>query len=138
MDSKDIRIVISGQEFVIEGSALRPAEQSSFQQEVLRRLDGIESRLGAVETEQKTMHEEQLILRTRVDMLIYGGGIGFTLICAVIAWTSLFAPRFWDRKKERQSENSSQPTLQPIVINVPASAYAPQPEQKTRMTNNRA
>ena len=124
MDSKDIRIVISGQEFVIEGSALRPAEQSSFQQEVLRRLDSIEA-------SQLAMHDEQLVLRTRVDMLIYGGGIGLTLICAVIAWTSLFAPRFWDRKKERQSENSSQPTLQPIVINVPASAYAPQPEQKS-------
>ena len=91
MDSKDIRIVISGQEFVIEGSALRPAEQSSFQQEVLRRLDSIEA-------SQLAMHDEQLVLRTRVDMLIYGGGIGFTLICAVIAWTSLFAPRFWDSK----------------------------------------
>ena len=91
MDSKDIRIVISGQEFVIEGSALRPAGQNSFQQEVLRRLDGIEA-------SQLAMHDEQLVLRTRVDMLIYGGGIGLTLICAVIAWTSLFAPRFWDSK----------------------------------------
>ena len=126
MDSKDIRIVISGQEFVIEGSALRPAKQSSFQQEVLRRLDSIEA-------SQLAMHDEQLVLRTRVDMLIYGGGIGLTLICAVIAWTSLFAPRFWDSKKGRQSEQPapSQPTLQPIVINIPASAYAPQPEQKS-------
>ncbi|MBR0035207.1 MAG: hypothetical protein IJP54_05995 [Synergistaceae bacterium] len=115
MDSKDIRIVISGQEFVIEGSALRPAGQNSFQQEVLRRLDGIESRLGAVETEQKTMYEEQLILRTRVDMLIYGGGIGLTLICAVIAWTSLFAPRFWDSKGSQQNQTPSQPDTQSIT-----------------------
>ena len=133
MDSKDIVITINGQEYRVEGSVLKPVS-NNFQQEVLKRLDGIESRLGAVETEQKAMrselqavHDEQLVLRTRVDMLIYGGSIGFALLCAVIAWVSLFAPRFWDRKKDTQSEPST--ALQPIVINVPA--YSPQSEQKS-------
>lgn len=124
MTSNDIVIAINGQNFRVEGNVLKPVS-NNFQQEVLRRLDSIESEQKKIRSEIKTMHDDQLILQTRVDMLIYGGGIAFTILCAVIAWTSLFAPRFWEHSKKETS------SLQPIVITVPASAYNPQPEQKT-------
>ena len=74
MDSKDIVIVINGQEFVVEGSVLRPAG-SNFQQEVLKRLDGIESRLGAVEQEQRILHVKVDGLQTGVYWTLAGIGI---------------------------------------------------------------
>ena len=112
MASDDFRIVINGQEFKAEGSVLRPASESSFQQQVLKRLDGIEAEQKSIRAEVRTIHDEQLVLKTRVDMLIYGGGIAFTILCAVIAWTSLFAPKFWERSTKSESV---QPDNQSVI-----------------------
>ena len=112
----------------------------STDREILLDISGqivrINSELQAIRTEQRSIHEEQRLLNAKIDWLQHSIYWGFALIGIIAAALALWlsAPR----AKERQSENSSQPTLQPIVINVPASAYAPQPEQKTRMTNNRA
>ena len=69
MVSNDFLIVINGQEFRVEGSVLRPASENSFQQEVLKRLDGIESRLGNVESRLVVVEQEQRLLHVKVDDL---------------------------------------------------------------------
>ncbi len=72
--SSDIRVVINGQEFVVSGSMLKPAP-SNFQQEVLRRLDGIESRLGVIETEVTIIKHDQASLQTSVYWVLGAVGI---------------------------------------------------------------
>ena len=69
MVSNDFRIVINGQAFMLEGEVLKPAAESDFQQEVLRRLDGIESRLGNVESRLGVVEQEQRLLHVKVDDL---------------------------------------------------------------------
>ena len=114
----------------------------STDREILLDISGqivrINSELQAIRTEQRSIHEEQRLLNAKIDWLQHSIYWGFALIGIIAAALALWLPA--PRAKERQSEQAvpSQPTLQPIVINVPASAYAPQPEQKTRMTNNRA
>lgn len=117
MLSNDIRITINGQDFIVDGRSLKPAPVNSFQQEVLKRLDGIESEQKAIRSEVQNIHDEQLVLKTRVDMLIYGGGIAFTILCAVIAWTSLFAPKLWERMTRKESAPAPAPA--PTVITIP-------------------
>lgn len=111
MDSSDIRVIINGQEFAIAGGMLRPV-QSSFQSEVLRRLDGIESRLDGIESRLGTVEQEQRLLHSKIDGLqtsVYWilGAIGiFLAAIGIIGIISTVITAF--RKPETaQSESAS-------------------------------
>ncbi len=93
MSSNDIRIVINGNEFIIDGAMLSPAGQSGFQQEVLRRLDGIESRVGKLEEHSTAIMIEQANQRGRLDAMQNGLSIWGALICGVIVFVGIFAPK---------------------------------------------
>lgn len=110
MNSQDIRIVINGQEFRVEGSVLRPASQSNFQQEVLKRLDGIESRLGNVESRLVVVEQEQRLLHVKVDDLQ-------TSVYWVLGAIAIFlaAIQLWPNKKDSDSSSRNQP----IVVQMP-------------------
>ena len=69
MISNDFRIVINGQVFSVEGQVLKPVNENNFQQEVLKRLDGIESRLGSIESRLGTVEQGQRLLHVKVDDL---------------------------------------------------------------------
>ncbi len=114
--SPDISIMINGQEYRLDGDILLPSRERGYQEEVLSRLDGIEA-------EQRVIHDEVVILRTRVDMMLWGGGILFTLLCLIMAYTSLFAPKYW-----KQEEPAHDKPPQPIIIQVPA--YIPQSDNR--------
>ena len=103
MASDDFRIVINGQEFKVEGSVLRPVSESSFQQQVLKRLDGIESRLGNVETELTIIKHDQAALQTSVYWFL--GAIAIFLA----------AIQLWPNKKGSDSSSRNQP----IVVQMP-------------------
>ena len=103
MDSKDIRIVINGQAFRVEGDILRPESQSSFQQEVLRRLDGIESRLVAVEQEQRLLNVKIDGLQTFMYWTLGTIAAVFTLITLPAALSSMIS---LFRKPERQQADT--------------------------------
>ena len=95
-------------------------------------LDGIESRLGAVETEQQairaelqTVHEEQRVLAARADTLqtsVYWVFGAITIFLTAIA--------LWPSRREQpvppvhsESRETKEP---PLIIQVPA--YYPDPE----------
>lgn len=93
MVSEDIRIVINGQAFRVEGDVLRAENQNNFQQEVLRRLDGIESRLGMIEAEQRLLHVRVDDLQTSVYWVLGVVTLIFTMVtlpAAITAIISLF------------------------------------------------
>jgi len=91
MDSKDIRIVINGQAFRVEGDVLRAESQNNFQQEVLRRLDGIESRLGMIETEQRLLHVRVDDLQTSVYWVLGVVTLIFTIVTLPVAITAIIS-----------------------------------------------
>lgn len=76
MNSNDVVITINGQRFVIEGTTLKPSE-STFEQEVLRRFDNIESRVGKIESELVVIHHDIATLTTSVYWVF--GAIGIFL-----------------------------------------------------------
>ena len=120
MSSNDIRIVIDGNEFVVDGEVLKPAPVNNFQQEILKRLDGIESRLdgvetrlGVVETEQKairseviTLAHQQELTAQKLDMSLWFIGICFALLAVLVTYIGIFAPKFWERVTHKESHVS--------------------------------
>ncbi|MBQ2617384.1 MAG: hypothetical protein IJF90_11055 [Synergistaceae bacterium] len=121
-----------GQSYRLDGETLRPTE-SSFQREVLKRLDGIDSRLASVEAEQRkqreeltAMHDEQLKISTRVDMLLWGGGIAFALMTVVVAIFTLWLSTPKGRKHE-----DTPPASQPIILQIPPYPYGREQEKQS-------
>ena len=86
MNSNDVFISINGQTFRIEHDTLRPAE-NNFQSEVLRRLDGIESRLGVLEVELGYTKHDIANLQTSVYWTLAAIGI----FIAALAISSMIA-----------------------------------------------
>ena len=135
MASNDVFVVIGGQQFRIAGDTLLPM-QNSFQQEVLKRFDGIESRLDGiesrldkvesrldkvesrldkVETRLGNVEQSQLVLQetlavqgAQIDMLIWWGGIAFTVLAAIIAFVGIFAPKLWDLSKRKTAPHNDE------------------------------
>ena len=128
MTSNDVFVVIGGQQFRIAGDTLLPM-QNSFQQEVLKRFDGIESRLDKVEsrldkvesrldkveTRLGNVEQSQLVLQetlavqgAQIDMLIWWGGIAFTVLAAIIAFVGIFAPKLWDLSKRKTAPHNDE------------------------------
>ena len=136
MTSNDIRIMINGQQFVIDGQRLTPAPENTFQQEVMKRfdgldsrmdkmesrLDGVESRLGKVESDVQELHteiravqDEQRLMRQSIDSLqtsVYWvlGAIGIFL-----AALGVFIPVYFSLKDPSKNKPESSPT----VITIP-------------------
>ena len=74
MTSNDVLVVIGGQSYRIAGDTLKPAE-NSFQAEVLKRLDGIEFRLGVLEQEVTFIKHDVAHLQTSVYWALAAIGI---------------------------------------------------------------
>lgn len=115
MTSNDIRIVINGQQFVVDGQSLKPAPENDFQQEVMKRFDGLESRMdklesrmGRLENRMTSLEHQQDITNSRLDMGIWSAGICFGVLALVIAFVGVFAPKFWEHMTRKEHLPSPQ------------------------------
>ncbi|MBQ7214931.1 MAG: hypothetical protein IJS39_02980 [Synergistaceae bacterium] len=125
MTSNDIRIVINGQEFVIDGKALRPAPASNFQQEVMKHFDSLEARVGNIEARvgniEAGVKELGYMLdktNSRLDMGIWFAGLCFAVFALVIAFVGIFAPKFWEHMTRKETPSQPQIDIDAIARRV--------------------
>lgn len=115
MNSSDVIIVIGGQEYAIGGNTLRPTE-STFQSEVLRRLDNLEQEQKYQREALQIIGTQQQVLIQRVDDLstfIYWilGAIGLflaaiTILPAITAMVQTFLEIFKSKSRESLNEDA--------------------------------
>ncbi len=121
---REIYIVIDGIQYKVESSSAAPTIKT---ESLIPRLINIEQ-TQQTQAEILTDINTQLAVQTsRIDMLIYGGGILFTVLCALIAYTSLFAPKYWAHSDKK---DGTEKQVQPIVIQLPP--YMPAQEVKEK------
>ena len=106
MSSNDIRIVIDGNEFVVDGEVLKPAPVNNFQQEILKRLDSIEAEQKAIRSEVITLAHQQELTAQKLDMSLWFIGICFALLAVLVTYIGIFAPKFWERVTHKESHVS--------------------------------
>ncbi len=106
MSSNDIRIVINGNEFVVDGEVLKPAPVNNFQQEILKRLDSIEAEQKAIRSEVITLAHQQELTAQKLDMSLWFIGICFALLAVLVTYIGIFAPKFWERVTHKESHVS--------------------------------
>lgn len=108
MESSDrMIVVIGGREYFIEGDTLRPS-QSSFEQEVLKRLDKIETRLDGIEARVGALETGQQVLTAKVEGLnhsVYWVLAVIGLYLAILTLPPYIAGLFrkWTGKEEKPS-----------------------------------
>lgn len=131
MTSNDIRIVINGQQFVIDGQTLKPAPENTFQQEVMKRFDGLESRMGRLENRMTALEHQQDITNSRLDMGIWSAGICFAVLALVIAFVGIFAPKFWEffSRKTKPAPEIDIDDIADKVIQILSSRYELKPKR---------
>ena len=131
MSSNDVAyIVINGQRYQLEGVASVAPPPSQFEQAVLKHLDTIDLRLGALESTQRAISETLAVQVSRLDMLIWWGGLAFTVLAAVIAFVGIFAPKMWEAMS-RKPEVSSPPSSPPIIVQMPPYPYVREQEKQS-------
>ena len=134
MESSDrMIVVIGGREYFIEGDTLRPS-QSSFEQEVLKRLDKIEVRLDGIEARQERIEArqgehtaaiqelstEQRVLAARVDDVYHSVYWGVAVIGIFIAFAPVI-PSLYRRLFGKEEKPETSPSPAPVHSGLSAS-----------------
>ena len=139
MASNDVFVVIGGQQFRIAGDTLLPM-QNSFQQEVLKRFDGIdsrldgiesrldkvESRLDKVESRLGAVETSQLHMNDRIDWVQTTIYWGFALMGVIAAVYTL-----WLSTPKGSKQNNTPPASQPIIVQLPPYPYHQEREKQS-------
>ena len=137
--SNDVFVVIGGQQFRIAGDTLLPM-QNSFQQEVLKRFDGIdsrldgiesrldkvESRLDKVESRLGAVETSQLHMNDRIDWVQTTIYWGFALMGVIAAVYTL-----WLSTPKGSKQNNTPPASQPIIVQLPPYPYHQEREKQS-------
>ena len=144
--SNDVFVVIGGQQFRIAGDTLLPM-QNSFQQEVLKRFDGIDSRLdgiesrldkvesrldkvetrlGKVESRLGAVETSQLHMNDRIDWVQTTIYWGFALMGVIAAVYTL-----WLSTPKGSKQNNTPPASQPIIVQLPPYPYHQEREKQS-------
>lgn len=89
MNSNDVIVVIGGQEYIIEGRTLKPAE-NGFQNEVLNRLDGIESRLDKVESRLDGLESRVGVIESELGYIRHDQSTMFTFMYWILGALAIF------------------------------------------------
>ena len=141
MESSDrMIVVIGGREYFIEGDTLRPS-QSSFEQEVLKRLDKIEVRLDGIEARQERIEArqeriearqgehtaaiqelstDQRVLAARVDDVYHSVYWGVAVIGIFIAFAPVI-PSLYRRLFGKEEKPETSPSPAPVHSGLSAS-----------------
>lgn len=125
--SEDVYVVINGRSYRLEGAGLSTLSDEEFKQEVLTRLDAMESELlsqrkdiQSLTTAMVQFDKTQEGLIHDVDHVQTTVYWGFALIGIFIAFVS------WWRARESKPE----PTPSPITIQFPPSLLTPPVQDK--------
>ena len=130
MTSNDIRIVINGQQFVVDGQSLKPAPENNFQQEVMKRFDRLEARVEKVEQQTSAIMIEQAEQRGALNYIHSSLSVWGSIICGIIAFVGIFAPKFWEffSRKDKPAPEIDIDDVADKVIAIISSRYELKPK----------
>ena len=84
-------------------------EIRSGQAELSVRMDRIESRLDRLEQSVIVIHEREAVTAARLDMAIWGGRLCFGVLGILVMFTSIFAPKLWEKFTHKPSPEAERP-----------------------------
>ena len=130
MISNDVYLVVNDEQsfrlYVVEQFGKMDSRMSRIE----TRLDGLESRLGKVEQQTTAIMIEQAEQRGALNYIHSSLSVWGSIICGVIAFVGIFAPKFWEffSRKDKPAPEIDIDDVADKVIAIISSRYELKPK----------